>query len=949
MAPSQRRHPDDYTNKEFPYHSPVYNPPCFPQRARVPLHGPTAYNADMGTQPGAKLDAWLREGGLVVASSDRGARALQADFHRLRRAEGLSAWPAPNILDWKTFARAEWDERNLDGRLVLNPAQEQALWSEVIHSEQHLPTALPPSVRRLASVAMEAHDLLCSYAPKYLRASSRVGWDQDAGAFSKWLADFDEYCSKNGLISQSRLPLDLISILENDSTTRLPLRIAGFDRVLPAQRRLFDAWGSWQELHPDDTNAHTSFHSARDSQTELESCACWCHQQLASNPDRRLLVITQDLSQRRGEIERAFLRFREPGAGPLFEFSLGVPLSQIPPARSALLLLRWLSNPIDENALDWLFSSGLAASPVEAAALQGCMRRLRDRDLQRMQWGLESFLNQTTISMLLPPQWKRRMIAAQRSLKEAVSFQNPIDWADKVPQLLETIGWPGNQSQASVDFQAMRRWQQALDTAGSLGFEDHRISWQEFLAELENAADEILFAPQSTDAPIQIAGPAESAGLSADAIWFLGADEDSWPAVAPMHPFLPPHVQRESGMPHASHQLDWQFSLAITERLLASAPEVHFSFAVQKDDVEARPSRLVEQLAGSPLPMKADLLPPTGEPSISIPFADSSTIPFTTAHLRGGAAVLSSQSQCPFKAFATVRLAARGWDAAESGLSAKQRGQLLHAVLHSVWAGRRPGIKSHDDLLLIEDLAIFVRKHVKAAMQSELPPGISDQMPPMYLELEETRLVRLVSEWLGFEKARVPFTVEQTEAQRSVTIAGLSMNLRLDRVDRLVDGSSLVIDYKTGTVDPKSWDLPRPDDLQLPLYKVIGLEPVQPSLFDSYGGPASGGLVFAKVRAGDTCFAGRVADAKKTIDPDLPGNSALVRRKLTGLDESEWKKYIERLAEEFVHGRADVDPRDYPKTCERCGLQSVCRIQEPENRARIEEEEYTEDHDAAEE
>ena len=222
-------------------------------------------------------------------------------------------------------------------------------------------------------------------------------------------------------------------------------------------------------------------------------------------------------------------------------------------------------------------------------------------------------------------------------------------------------------------------------------------------------------------------------------------------------------------------------------------------------------------------------------------------------------------------------------------------------------------------------------------------------MPPMYLELEETRLVRLVAEWLEYERTRLPFTVEETEAQRSVTISGLSMNLRLDRVDRLIDGSSLVIDYKTGTVDPKSWDLPRPDDLQLPLYKVIGLDPVQPSLFDSYGGPASGGLVFAKVRAGDTCFAGRVADAKKTIDPDLPGNSALVRRRLTGLDESQWKKYIERLAEDFIRGRADVDPRDYPKTCERCGLQSICRIQDPENRARIEEEEYAEDHDAAEE
>ena len=33
-------------------------------------------------------------------------------------------------------------------------------------------------------MAIEAHDLLCSYAPHFLRRSSPVSWDRDAGAFS---------------------------------------------------------------------------------------------------------------------------------------------------------------------------------------------------------------------------------------------------------------------------------------------------------------------------------------------------------------------------------------------------------------------------------------------------------------------------------------------------------------------------------------------------------------------------------------------------------------------------------------------------------------------------------------------------------------------------------------------------------------------------------------------
>jgi ATP-dependent helicase/nuclease subunit B len=902
----------------------------------------------MSTQPGASVDAWLREGGLVVASSDRAARAILADYHRRRRSEGLSAWPAPSVSAWNTFARTAWEARNTEGHLLLNNAQELAIWSEIVRSEQHLPTALPASVRRLAAMAIDAHNLICSYAPRLLRDDARIGWDQDSGAFSGWLSEFNKACRKKALISTSRVPLELISSMRDETSSRPALRLAGFDRILPVQRQLFDAWSEWQAFEPEAIESQTYFHSAPDAQTELEACAYWCRRHVAADPGRRILVITQDQAQRRGDIERAFLRFTAPSQTPSFEFSLGVPLTQIPFVRSALLLLRWLQASLSETELDWLFACDLAASPDESSALQLSMRMLRMRYLQRPRWQIDTFLNQAPISSTLPREWARRIISAQRNLKEQPHTQSPIEWADKLPSLLSTMGWRGAVPQNSIEFQQQRRWMQAVDTAGSLGFDGRKVTWSEFLIELEHAAGEILFAPQSVDAPIQIAGPAESAGLTADAIWFLGADEESWPAVSSTHPFLPLHVQREFGMPHSSHLQDWDFSKAITARLLASAVLVHFSFASQKGDVEARPSRLISQIVGAVQAMPQDLLPPTHDKPITIRAQDFTTRAYSGAYLQGGSATLSFQSQCPFKAFATARLGAQSWDPAENGLNAKQRGQILHDVLHSIWSGHRPGIKTHRDLVAIKELPAFVRTHVKTVMESKVPEQVREQMPAMYLELEESRLIRLITEWLQFEKTRIPFTVEATEAKSSVTVAGLSMNLRLDRVDRLHNGSQLVIDYKTGTVDPKSWDLPRPQDVQLPLYKLFGLAPLQPSLFESYGGPASGGLVFARVRTGDTCFAGRVADAKGTINPDLNSNSTLVKRRLTAAEELAWKTYIEALAQDFLHGRAEVNPRDYPETCERCGLQPVCRIQEPENRIRFEQQDG-EQFDAAEE
>jgi RecB family exonuclease len=174
--------------------------------------------------------------------------------------------------------------------------------------------------------------------------------------------------------------------------------------------------------------------------------------------------------------------------------------------------------------------------------------------------------------------------------------------------------------------------------------------------------------------------------------------------------------------------------------------------------------------------------------------------------------------------------------------------------------------------------------------------------------------------------------------KRTTEIAGLTLKLRLDRIDRLNDESLLVIDYKTGIVSPKAWELPRPEDVQLPLYAGFALDPETEPL---------GGLVFARVRAGDHAFAGRVGDAKATLLQSLGNTTSLVKNTFTAEQLMQWRDCIKQLAQDFLAGRAEVDPRDYPKTCEHCGLQTLCRIQE--NHALVEAEDDSESEDGADE
>jgi probable DNA repair protein len=890
------------------------------------LRGARAYNAEMGSFAARDLDAHLRAGGMVVAASDRAARAVRTALNRARRAEGREAWNTPHIYDWQTFVRLAWEERANDSRLLLNSLQEQSLWEGIIAGSGQAAATLAGPRRSLSQAAMRGYALLCSHAPEFLDPKTRRGWAQDSEAFGNWLSAFAEACTQQDALSPSHLPLELLRMLESDNGARPDLALVGFDRVLPAQKALFDAWGRWALLDSLEIRGTARSFVAADQPQELSACAEWCSQQLKSAPDSRILIIAQDVQKRRGEFERALLR--QAGMDPAFrfEFSLGVPLAQTAPVRSAHMLLRWLDGELAEHELDWIIASPHGATAAESAALQARMRALRKRGLQRTHWKLATFLDLRLAAAPLPDSWVQRIKAAHEQMQRIAQRElSPIEWADAVPQVLETMNWPGANTLTSTEFQVIRRWRQVLDSCGSLGFDGRRVKWQEFLAELLHAAGETLFAPESEDAPILIAGPAESAGLTANAIWVLGAHEDAWPARGESHPLIPLDVQQRAQMPHSTPQVDWDLAQSITQRLIASAREINFSYARQAEGVDLRASKIISGFAGLPHSLPSEILATAADArEIAIRVEDVAAVPYGTAStgnpipLRGGAALLTAQSVCAFKAFATGRLGAATWEAAESGLTASERGRLLHDVLHSVWAGPPEGIRSSHELQDIADLPEFVRKHVQTAVARNVPMRIREDMPSQYLELEAARLTRLISDWLAYEQKRVEFEVLGTEIDKTLIIAGLSLDLRLDRLDRLNDGSQLVIDYKTGNVSTKAWESDRPEDVQLPLYAGFGID----------AGEVPGGLVFAKIRPGDMCFEGKVGDATATLDRSLKGTSSLVKYPLELEHLLGWRDTIERLAQEFLSGRADVNPLDSKTSCERCGLQTICRINE---------------------
>jgi probable DNA repair protein len=610
-----------------------------------------------------------------------------------------------------------------------------------------------------------------------------------------------------------------------------------------------------------------------------------------------------------------------------WEFSLGQSLADVPAIHAAQLLLRWIAMPLQEEEISWLMLSGFVADAVTSHLSLAQHDAGQHRDgLLSPERSLRSYRDSLARMPALRGVDARfgELLRAVESNKILGGARQPSGWTELAPLLLDHAGWPGQRPADSVQYQALQRWSRLLDEMALLDFDGARSDYGDFIALLGRHARETIFSLESHDAPIKIMGPSESSGQQFDAIWFMGTDDGSWPQHGRFHPLLPPALQRQFAMPHALPDDDWNLAHTVTSRLLTAAPRIVFSFAQRDKNAELRPSPLI-----------ASLFPPEASPQVSAtvspspqPFTmpslekiadDSCVLPWPREQNAGGADVLKRQAACPFQAFAAKRLRAARLEGAEWGLSPADQGKLLHEVMQRLFSpSASEFMRGRDDLvtaIATKTLPGVLEMHIDAALIARFGSDISDPWQQACLAAEKRRLQTRIEEWLHVEAQRQPFTVEACErCLPDVHIGDLKLNLRADRIDLLPDGSRLLLDYKTGRISPAAWQGERPADPQLPLYAVYGnVEDVS-------------GILFARIRAGETGFEGRIRDARSQLLADQGSKTVLVTDPYSDSMRDEWARALEGLAEEFRAGEAAVDPR--PHACHQCHFQSLCRIAE---------------------
>jgi probable DNA repair protein len=879
------------------------------------------------------MAAAIEVGDTVIASSARAARALRRLHGEAQRQRGLETWQSPDILDWDSWLNRLWQKRLRSGsetRLLLTTLQEQQVWVELVRpSIEGLRLISVPGV---AELAQQAYALLCAYGALDFLSGEKLG-GPDVESFRKWARGFEHKCRQEDWLSRGKLPLVLReAVLAGQVDASFRLMLTGFDRITPAQQDLIDALREQghdvalmepAEISQTQTNLLVE---AVDKRDEIATCALWVQRELAAvaaqGQTSRIAVVVPGVSRERPEIERAFRQILAPeavavGARDLplpYEFSLGVPLADVPMARSALLLLRWMNEALAQAQVSWLLLSGfIGEQQDELLAIAEFDVSLRRRAMRQPEQDLDSFLQSAH-----PPEKLRHRLRAGRRLLPHNSVMNFAQWVHVVDQILEAVHWPGAHVLQSEDYQVQARWSQLLDSVAALSFGGRVAGYAVFLEVLERQAKQTIFAPESRDAPVQILGPLEAAGLTFDALWFLGADDANWPAVARPHPFLAPSLQRTHNMPHADSTADWKLAQQVTTRLEKSAAKCVFSFPSQNAEGPCRASTLVSsgkhrmetKALRISIGANESVAPEEDFLALLIEEEPAAVLPWPREQDAGGAEILRRQAACPFQSFATRRLGARPMDATDWGLEARERGSVVHKILESLWTE----LKTRDALLEAgreARLHAIVQQHVKAALQKYRERTPEHSWSQAYLDAEEERIVSLIEEWLAYEGQRADFTVEAGEEKLAATVGDLKLQVRVDRIDA-VDGGRVIIDYKTGLLSGVSWDGPRPDEPQLPLYAGFGqIDHLK-------------GVLLGRVREDKVKFIGRVEDARLV----MPGDAKLTRPPYGAAMLQSWRSVLLDLGQQFLNGEAQVDPKQYPKTCEFCDLPGLCRVAE---------------------
>jgi ATP-dependent helicase/nuclease subunit B len=854
-------------------------------------------------------------GDVVITPNLRSARVWSRAVVACARGRAL-----PSVLATTVWLQTLWEALSVHLPLptLLSPGQERALWQRVIARSSITPSVF--SNDALVAEAARAWRLANTWrCPEALLSGDDA---LDVQSFSSWRRAFQVALKKNEWITQAELVSTLAKKLAPDQAWPAQIvcsRVVTLPTVQddPAlsellavleKRGIALATLVWRE---ESTPVRCkTFVRASD---EWHAAALWAKEKVSANPYAQVVIVVPQLHQVRHAVIRVMRdvlvpqHWGDPRAdnGAQFNLSLGVRLSEVPRVAAALAWLAWARAPQPLAQV----RAALAAPFVPAA--QFWVKKALDLGFSEL--SMAAFAKRAAA--------EHPVHAFARSVATWPTNALPSAWSLLLIESLERLHFPG-ENLDSENAQAAVALFEITDGLHELDEVLGACSVGAVISELRERCVTHDFQAEGKDAPIQVLGLYESLGIACDALWLTDATDETLPEPSELSPMLPRVWQRAMPVGRATPEVMREAAARMWAQWERAAPDFVVSVSAGNKEHSIRPAACIPASHWEVIPTNApaaDVLAPMQR----IP--DRLGTPFAAEKLPGGTSLLQQQAQCAFRAYAAYRLRVSAFPSEQIGLPAHVRGEAVHRALAALW---RAGQSQANWLIADPSQHVaWVSNAISEGMELIDKACQRRNLPAWLAPLYATQLESLIFEWMEMrEVPRAPFQVLHTELSTSLVVGGQGIDLRLDRVDQLPDGSLLVIDYKTGQV-PSAVGLLESESAalepQLPAYALaLSTETAQVS-----------GVAYARVVREGTSLRGLARVAEGNTRPNTWVETSNARDKSQTQLQSEtwqplqamWAEALAQRVREFIAGDAAVAPAR-ATVCRTCSRQSLCRI-----------------------
>ncbi|MEX0962586.1 MAG: PD-(D/E)XK nuclease family protein [Pseudohongiellaceae bacterium] len=871
------------------------------------------------------VDGILRE----VASRERSAE------------KPVSAWRRPAVFAIDIFIQQLWQLAASQGiepfnnLRLLSRFDEQEIWLQIVRASYGEFPLLNSD--ETANSASRSYQFLKQWNVTASTAIDHYKSAPDFQTFLDWSVRFEQRCKQIDAVSLSDAGR-LITAQVASLKALLPSKIAlvNFDQPPPLYTDLFQAFSTacevdWKHETPKDNQLGSVFADSKsvnqiyqNSNDEIAACLRWCQEMTEKHPHAHLGIVVDHSRSLEPLVEEAVFKTNAAGIEKDFNFSnylnryhSSERLNEVADFNSALSILAFNHELVDSEGF-----CKLLQSPKTVGASEEYSARI----------ALEISLRKNVEAQIRLSQLRQRMLQEGRDyycpilagallkfseLARGEATNQPLRrWLALFNKQLLALGWPGTGC-AIQNQRLLKQWQQVMQRLATSSSVLGKLSLGAALSKLQTFLKQSNVNLDFDDRlQISLVDIEEAQDLVFDHVWMLAMDDRNCPQPINPVPFLPYGLQQTLGMPGTSTQQ--QLDLAVTQLTMLRSQttgEMVVSYHALEEELIIRPSPLLKSI---PFEQSISATAPEGslaQTNIALErFQQAPHIPLQDSEqISGGTSLLSNQSNCPFRAFARNRLKASALETFSHGLNPLARGNALHKALENLGAklGDSKTLASlspiEADQLLAESAEIAI---------DYLRRTNPETMTPAFSRLEKGRLSRLMQGFLMLERQRTDFTIEHNEKSVRWQHSKLSLNLRIDRIDRLADGSLALIDYKTGKQTNYRWFDQRPDDMQLPLYQIA---------MSSDGDQSVSATLIWQLNAENTGLIGPMA--LPNFGPEIKVSSQAGKFDGGWVElQAHWNKIIYGLVEEFESGLLAVAPTRGYATCQYCDLGPLCRV-----------------------